>query len=153
MSTNTYYEIRATIHGDEEILFGSFDRSDCVSTLDWERKTWKTDGYRQFKIVAKQTTALPDPETYGNWAISPKQTIAGIEFGKGELSRAMSEGKTYIAKGRMLYALSFANGKVSARSFYVERGALPLVARGRFLLLTATEASKLAKINFCTAQP
>jgi len=61
---STYYEIKAIIDGESEILYGSFDRSDCVFELDAERLTWKAQGYEQIKIVSRKTEESPDPEVY-----------------------------------------------------------------------------------------
>jgi hypothetical protein len=65
---NTYYEIQAKFEGEIEILFGSFDRSDCAYELEAEKESWKDQGYKQIKIVSRQTEESPDPEVYGDEA-------------------------------------------------------------------------------------
>ena len=61
---NTYYQVVAAIDGEQEILFGSFVRSDCTYEIEAERDTWKGDGYKGIKIVPKEVEDTPDPEVY-----------------------------------------------------------------------------------------
>ena len=63
---NTYYEITANIDGETEILFGSFDKSDCAYELDAEKESWKCEGFKSIKIVSRKTEEKPDAEVYGD---------------------------------------------------------------------------------------
>lgn len=51
----------------KEILFGSFDRSDCKYEIEAERESWKDQGYKKIKIESRLTTETPDPEVYDNF--------------------------------------------------------------------------------------
>tara|TARA_R110000824_G_scaffold95101_5_gene228835 strand:- start:38 stop:322 length:285 start_codon:yes stop_codon:yes gene_type:complete len=62
-----YYEITGSINGVGEILFGSFERSDCEYEKEWESDNWKEDGYRDIRIVSRLTSERPDPEVYGKY--------------------------------------------------------------------------------------
>lgn len=76
---NTYYQILATLDGKPEILFGSFDKSDCTSTLDCDKAGWKAEGFRAFRIIATETPTSPDAEIYGEWVTGkPQLAIAAI---------------------------------------------------------------------------
>ncbi len=77
--------------------------------------------------------------------------IAGIEFEPAEITTAVNDGKTFLAKGRTLYTLRQSQGVYYASPVYKERGALPLVSRGRFALLTAAAANKLIGFELCLA--
>lgn len=77
--------------------------------------------------------------------------IAGIEFEPAEITTAVNDGKTFLAKGRTLYTLRQSQGVYYASPVYKERGALPLVSRGRFVLLTAAAANKLIGFELCLA--
>ncbi len=63
---STYYEIKADIDGSTEILFGSYDKSDCTYELSAERDGWKGEGYKKFKVVSREVTEKPDAEIYGD---------------------------------------------------------------------------------------
>jgi hypothetical protein len=79
-------------------------------------------------------------------------TLAGIEFRAAEIQEAIDDGNEWLAKGRALYFVSHsANAGFSARQVYKERGNLPLVAKGRFLLMTAGEANSLVGFELCLA--
>ena len=63
-----YYEVIGTIMGTDsttDVLFGSFDRSDCAYELEAERVSWRAEGYKALKITSRMTTETPDPEIYG----------------------------------------------------------------------------------------
>lgn len=78
--------------------------------------------------------------------------IAGIEFCPAEIQLAIDSGREWLVKGRTLYAVrSSTNAGFSACPVYKERGSLPLVARGRFRLLTAREANSLVGFELCLA--
>jgi hypothetical protein len=70
-------------------------------------------------------------------------TLAGIQFRPEEIASQYAKGIRAIAKGRKLYLIVERKGGFIAREIYHERGALPLAARGRFLLLTPESANKL----------
>jgi len=60
-----YYEIKAiNIDGDDEILYGSFSKSEAQYELQAERDSWKADGYKQIAITSRDTDDQPDPEVY-----------------------------------------------------------------------------------------
>lgn len=61
----TYYEIKAiNIDGDDEILYGSFVKSEAQYELQAERDSWKADGYKCIAITSRDTDDQPDPEVY-----------------------------------------------------------------------------------------
>lgn len=70
---NTYYEVIATIEGNQEILYGSYQRSDCVYELEAERDSWKADGYRGIKIQSRDTTEEPDEEVYSESIVTKEE--------------------------------------------------------------------------------
>jgi hypothetical protein len=78
-----------------------------------------------------------------------KIKLAGIEFKQSEINSALIEGKTFLAKGRKLYAILETRNGVIARECYKEHGSLPLTPKGRFILLTPKEANKLVKFELC----
>jgi len=63
---NKYYKVIGIIDGASECLFGSFDRSDCVSEIDAERVSWRADGYKGIKIISEDTTDTPDTDVYSD---------------------------------------------------------------------------------------
>lgn len=63
---NKYYEVVATINGEDEIMFGSFNRDDCSYEVEAEKDSWKGDGYKRIRIISRETEDTPDPEVYGN---------------------------------------------------------------------------------------
>ena len=76
--------------------------------------------------------------------------LAGIDFRAAEIQTAIDDGKEWLAKGRTLYAVkSSANAGFSACPVYEERGNLPLVSRGRFVLLDAASANSLVGFELC----
>ena len=62
---NKYYEVEGYIDGEREVLFGSFDKSDCKYELEAEREGWKAEGYKKIKLVVRETQETPDPDVYG----------------------------------------------------------------------------------------
>lgn len=78
--------------------------------------------------------------------------LAGVEFSASEVSDALSDGKSFIAKGRKLYAIkTTTQGATYAQEVYNERGPMPLVARGRFCFMTAKQANKIIGFELCLA--
>ena len=71
--SNKYFQVVATINGNKEILFGSFDKQDCKDELYDERPNWKQDGYKGFKIEAVDTLETPDKEVYQDSIVSKKE--------------------------------------------------------------------------------
>ena len=69
---HTYYQVTAALRGEDEteVLFGSYDKQDCVYELDAEKESWKADGYVGFKIRSFKTTVAPDANVYPylNWS-------------------------------------------------------------------------------------
>ena len=63
---NTYYEIKATIDGDTDILFGSFSKADCQYELQAEKVSWKDQGYANLAITSRDTDESPDPVVYAD---------------------------------------------------------------------------------------
>lgn len=61
---NNYYEISGTIDSEEEILFGSFERADCVYELEAEKEQWKEEGYKKLRIKPKKTSEEASAEVY-----------------------------------------------------------------------------------------
>jgi hypothetical protein len=61
---NKYYEVIATINGASDVLYGSFERADCVSEIDAERDAWKIQGYKAIKIAYRTVIESPDAEVY-----------------------------------------------------------------------------------------
>jgi hypothetical protein len=59
-----YYEITAWIDGGIEVLFGSFDKSECLYEKAAETSNWKEEGYKDIKIVSRLTEEQPDLEIY-----------------------------------------------------------------------------------------
>ena len=64
--TNTYYDVIATIDGDDEQLFGSFVRSQCKEEIEAEKASWKDQGYKKIRIVSRETTEAPCPTVYND---------------------------------------------------------------------------------------
>ena len=60
-----YYEVVGTMDTQVEVLFGSFDRSDCAYEVQAERDSYKAEGYKHIKITSRMTTETPDPTVYG----------------------------------------------------------------------------------------
>ena len=76
--------------------------------------------------------------------------LAGIEFRAAEIKDAIEDGREWLAKGRTLYLVGHSeNAGFSARPVYKERGDLPLVSRGRFVLINATTANILVGFDLC----
>ena len=59
-----YYEVIGTIDGQDEVLFGSFLRSDCLYELDADRWWYQAEGYKGLTIKSRLTSETPDPEVY-----------------------------------------------------------------------------------------
>ena len=113
-NTNKYYEITATIDGQEEILFGSFVRADCVYEKDAEKDGWQDEGYKKIKIVSRETTEAPDAEVYEGEVVTPKQLFMtqapafNFELDEAELlEEALERGfVTPIAGKKDLYLIN-----------------------------------------------
>jgi hypothetical protein len=59
-----YYDVIARIDGQIEKLFGSFVREDCISEIECEGPDWSEQGYRQIRILPRETNEQPDPTVY-----------------------------------------------------------------------------------------
>jgi hypothetical protein len=64
----TYYEVQAVNKEDNEaeVLFGSYDKQDCLSELDAEREYWRQD-YKKITMISRQVNEAPDPEVYSDF--------------------------------------------------------------------------------------
>lgn len=60
----TYHEVTATLDGDQDTLYGSYDRADCVAEIEAERESWKGEGYRSIQITSRHTDEPHDPAVY-----------------------------------------------------------------------------------------
>lgn len=65
-TTNTYYDVIATIEGEDEQLFGSFVKSECKEEIECEKASWKDQGYKKIRIVSRETTETPCPTVYND---------------------------------------------------------------------------------------
>ena len=70
---NKYYQVVATLDGEKEVLFGSFEKADCVYEIDAEKASWKDDGYKGIKIEIKETNDKPDLEVYKDSIVTSEQ--------------------------------------------------------------------------------
>lgn len=61
-----YYVVTGVIDGEEEVLFGSYDRSDSVYEKEAESDTWKSEGYTKITLKTVEKAEAPDPEVYGD---------------------------------------------------------------------------------------
>ncbi len=59
-----YYEVTATIDGETEVMFGSYDREECLYEVEAERDHWKGQGYKKIKVGSRPVADAPDPEIY-----------------------------------------------------------------------------------------
>ena len=89
--TNKYYEVVATFEGTQEVMFGSFVRSDCTYEIDAERDSWKGDGYKAIKIVSRVVEDTPDKEVYEGQVVTAQELFMqqapsfNFEMGKEEM--------------------------------------------------------------------
>lgn len=62
-----YYSVTAVnSDGESGMLFGSYDRNDCKSEMNYESMSWKMDGYTRIKIEVELTEIAPDTEIYSD---------------------------------------------------------------------------------------
>ena len=59
-----YYEVKGMIDGKYEVLYGSYDKSDCDYELDAEKEYWREDGYKGLCVSLRLTDEAPDPTVY-----------------------------------------------------------------------------------------
>ena len=59
-----YYKVIGSIDGEEEQLFGSFVKRQCVTEINSENDSWINDGYSLIHIKPVHTDDEPDPEVY-----------------------------------------------------------------------------------------
>ncbi len=66
MPTFKYYEVVATIDGEDEVLFGSYDRDDCLYEAESEKSNYfrKEEGYSRIRMRRRLVSEAPDPEVY-----------------------------------------------------------------------------------------
>jgi len=60
-----YYELVGTIEGVQEVLFGSFIKSEVQEEKECEQTTLRSQGYKGLKVVSREVQETPDPEVYG----------------------------------------------------------------------------------------
>ena len=48
-----YYEFKADIDGQTDVIYGSYERADCVYELEAERFGLKQEGYKKFRIESR----------------------------------------------------------------------------------------------------
>jgi len=88
---NTYYQVTAINKesSEVEIMFGSFEKRDCISEIDFEKHNWKNDGYKSFKVVSIEVEDTPDPEVYdlisGDDLFATQAPCFNFELDKEEL--------------------------------------------------------------------
>ena len=71
--------------------------------------------------------------------------IGSVELTFAECSNAVARGDMFMVVGRFIYQLMFSkNVGWHGLKLYQERGTLPLMSRGRFLLTNSTHAAKLS---------
>jgi len=61
---NKYYEVIATIDGCDEVMFGSYVRSECEYEKRAESPCWREEGYRNIRIEMRMVAEAPDPQVY-----------------------------------------------------------------------------------------
>ena len=61
---NKYFEVTAIFDGVKEVLFGSFERSDCKYEVEAEKDSWKSDGYKKIKIESREVEETLDEVVY-----------------------------------------------------------------------------------------
>jgi len=80
--------------------------------------------------------------------MKPETTQAHYKAGnilisRQELSEAVDRGCTAILAGRTAYAIHTTRTGFQISKAYTERGPLPLVGRGRFIMTTAEHANRV----------
>ena len=112
-----YYEVIAvhliSSRRCREVLYGSFLKDDCKYEIDAERESWKEQGYKGIKIVARETTDTPDSDIYGE-LVTPHQLwmaqAPSFNFELDEaalLEKALEKGYVTLAdKGNDLYLVN-----------------------------------------------
>lgn len=100
---NKYYQVIATLEGNKETLFGSFDIEDCKYEIEVEKESWKQDGYKAIKIEVLETQDTPDEDVYSDVLVTKDELFMqqapsfNFELNKGELlERALESG--YVTK-------------------------------------------------------
>ncbi len=64
-STHLYFEVIGIFENKPEVLFGSFDKDDCIYEKESESASWKSEGFKGIKIKSRTVDYSPDPEVYG----------------------------------------------------------------------------------------
>ena len=70
---NKYYEITAIIEGVKEVLYGCFDKSNCIYEKEAEKDGWKDQGYKKIKIESREVEEMPDSEVYSDIIVTSKE--------------------------------------------------------------------------------
>ena len=69
MKTFKYYQVTAKIDGQNDVLYGSYNRDDCKDEINAEKESWKNEGYKSI-ITTTTTTNVPDMSIYTHDEIS-----------------------------------------------------------------------------------
>ena len=60
-----YYELVGTTEGVQEVLFGSFIKSEVKKEKEFEQEVLRWQGYRCLKVVTREVEETTDFEFYG----------------------------------------------------------------------------------------
>lgn len=75
-----YHEIQATLNGaTPSILFGSYNKPDCIDELLAEREQWKSEGYTGFKFHTSEIEQAQDRSIYDDTAQDDLKELFNIE--------------------------------------------------------------------------
>lgn len=69
----TYYEVVGIISGKIEVLYGSYQKSDCVYEKEAEKEWWRDQGYRKIRITSREVKEIPDKEVYEGEIVTGKE--------------------------------------------------------------------------------
>ena len=105
-----YYEVTAMIDGEKEVLYGSYQKADCVYEKEAEKEGWKDQGYKKIKIEVRDVSETPDEEIYDNEIVTSEELFQqqapsfNFELDKDELlEHALNTGFiTDIGNGKYL---------------------------------------------------
>jgi len=64
-SQYAYHEVVGTFEGQDEVLYGSYNKADCLYEKESESFLWKDSGYRKIRLSQRLVQTPPDPEVYG----------------------------------------------------------------------------------------
>lgn len=85
---NKYHTVTAWIDGEQETLFGSYIKADCIDEIEAERHTWKEQGYKRISVTTKEIIEGPDPDLYKGEIVTKAELwlaqAPSFNFEKGE---------------------------------------------------------------------